>query len=1097
MEYDKRLDDIADAWERLSRTSIGSPRGIGSTALPDPQVALIQDFYDQVEKLIKDHKATRAKTDTIAERLFQANRPENRHLGDTLRPVLRRWIKLREWFVGHAHDNGRTDAEYDWEDIKRKFILFERTVLTIGQGFFVTIADLDELIRNSTPANVHLVLAQLGHIEHYRYFFEHIEDPAWIPALKTEGIFRTPPPVEGTLNPRWAASEFLVRVADRAELKEVMNALTDIADALAQQTVPNPLIVRDLVDALFKLPAEHSIPFVPKFKKWASQEDGIFFWRRLGKLTVHLAEGGKSEEGLALLSALLAVERAQPNGEQEYLFRLVKPRIRIHDYCRIVEKDLPPVYERSGPELFDNLCSILQRAAKFSRRSRSSNEWDDNFIAWQPDLSFHDEDDREDVRSVLAVTTLNIVESLLRDGRAEITSVVEDLEARRWLIFRRLALYILANTTLAQRDMIASRLTHEPTFREGNIQREYNKLLHVGFGCLTPDEQQIILNWVEAGPENVEQLIENYIARTGQRPSPEDIEKHRLRWQWKRLWPCHTELPPNWRKRYDALIEEFGEFESLPRPMREASLIAGGEREPRTKDELRTFTAEALREYLLTWTPDRTSFPYPTRSGLAVVLTSLVEANPVLYANTSSKWRGLDPTYLHGIVRGFVKALQSDRPFAWEPVLSLCSWILDQPHIVPEQSFDRWEADPDWGGTRWWIVELLRVGFQHETFGIPIELREIVWRLLETLTLDPDPEMDKEEEDFNRPSHSMHRAINSVRGRAIEGILFYPNWIKVQTGEVGPARLPSEAREVLEKHLDQTRDPSLAIRSLYGRWLPWLLVFDRGWGISAVSRIFPHDDEPYWLAAWNGFICFNDAYEEVFQPLQPVYAQAITQLGRPTEEEDETRSIREERLSCHLMTFYWRGHYLLEEETGLLHLFFTEAPDKIRAKAHEFIGRSLANTPDPIESVALNRVQILWEWRIEQARLNPISHQAELRAFGWLFSASKFGVRWAVDNLLSVLRLTKTIDPDDQVVECLPDYSARFPIEVLDCVRLLIEGQNSSIELSCWGEDLRRIFSQTRQHPEFQVRQTSDAVIELLGRLGHLDYRDLLTDTPS
>lgn len=194
------------------------------------------------------------------------------------------------------------------------------------------------------------------------------------------------------------------------------------------------------------------------------------------------------------------------------------------------------------------------------------------------------------------------------------------------------------------------------------------------------------------------------------------------------------------------------------------------------------------------------------------------------------------------------------------------------------------------------------------------------------------------------------------------------------------------------------------------------------------------------------------------------------------------------------MTFYWRGHFSLEEETGLLRRFFAKAPDKIRAEAHEFIGRGLSNTPDPIDSAVLDRVQVLWDWRIESARLDPISHQAELRSFGWLFSASKFEERWAVDNLLSVLCLTKTIDPDDQVLECLPDYAARFPIEVLDCVRLLIEGQNFSIELSCWGDDLRRIFSQTRQHPEFQVRQASDAVIELLGRLGHLDYRDLLSD---
>ena len=1089
------LDSSAMAWEKLNRTSIVTPRTMGSTSIPDPQVALIQEFQDQVEKLINDHKTTRTKTETIAERLFQADRPENRHLGDTLRPVLRRWTKLREWFVGHAHDNGRTDAEYDWDDIKQRFILFERTLLTLGQGFFVTLADLDELIRQSTPADVHLAVAQLCHIEHYRYFFEHIEDPAWIPALQAEGIFKAPPLVEDNIIPRWAASDFLVRVADRAEPNELRNALIDIADALVQQTFPNPLIVRDLVDALFKLPAEYSVPFVPKVKKWVYQEGGIFFWQRLAKLMVKLAGGGKPQEAMILLNALLAIERVQPDIDLEYSYRLVRPRIKMHDYCRIVKNHLPSLLERSGMDLFDTLCNILQKAAKFSRRSSSSEEWDDNSISWQPDLSVQDEDDRDDVRSVLAITTLNIAESILKDGRVEITSLVEGLETRRWLIFRRLALYLLGSTDSGQRDMIASRLTHEPSFRDRNLRKEYEVLLHAGFGRLTSDEQQIILNWVEAGPENVEQLIENYETRTGQRPTPEDIEKHRKRWQWERLWPCYTALPLEWRNRYAALVEEFGEFDPPPTSTRQARVVAGGERSPKSEDELRTLSPNALRDYLLTWMPDSTSFPYPTRSGLAEVLTSIVVADPVTYANANLEWRGLDPTYLHGIVRGFLKALQTNHSFSWEPVLSLCTWILEQPQVIQGRNVDRWEADPDWSGTRWWIVELLRVGFQQETFGIPIEHREMVWKILEILTMDPDPEMEKEAEDFQRPSHSMHRAINSVRGRAIEAIIFYPGWIKGQTGEAGPAHLPSEARDILDKHLDPTRDPSLAMRSLYGRWFPWFLVLDREWGMAVVSRIFP-DDEPYWLAAWNGFICFNGAYEEVFEPLQPVYAKAITQLRSPTSEEDETRSTRDENLASHLMTFYWLGHFSLEDETGLLRRFFAEAPDKIRAEAHEFIGRSLANTPDPIEPIILDRLQSLWVWRFEQAKLDSTNHQAELQAFGWLFSGSKFEARWAVENLLGVLRLTKNIVPDYQVLERMPDYAARFPVEVLDCVRLLIGGQTSLIELSCWNDDLLRIFSQTRQHPEFQVRDASDAVIELLGRLGHIDYRDLLSDRP-
>jgi hypothetical protein len=1093
LEYDKRVDGIALAWERLSRPPIQTPRSMGTTSIPDPQDALTQDFLNQIEGLIKEHKASLAKRDTVAERLFRANRPENRHLGDALRPVLRRWIKLRDWFVGHSHDNSKTDAERDWNDFKSRFILFERTVLTLGQGFFETIADLNELIRTSTPADVHLVVTQLGHIEHYKYFFEHLDDPTWIPALRAEGIFKAPPPITVVGIPRWAASEFLVRVASRADPTAVISALSDIADALPQQSSVNPLIIRDLVNVLLKLPAEHSARFVQKLSKWTQQNNGVFFGRKLAKLTTHLAEGERLQEALTILAALLAIERVQADRESEYFYNPVKPRISMYEYRHVVEDQLQPVIEKSGREAFDVLCNILQRAAKLSRRSHSVDEWDDNSIGWQSDLSIDDEDARDDVRSVLAITTRHTAESLLRSGRVELGPLVEAFESRRWLIFRRLALYLLATTTSAPREMVALRLTPESSFRDESLKNEYEALLHTGFVRLTPEEQGIILGWVEAGPENVQQQIENHETTTGQRATPEDIERHHRRWQWKRLWPCHTHLPQAWRERYVALMEEFGEFEPAP-PMREMREIAVGERAPRSEEDLRALTPIALREYLDNWIPDRTMFPRSTLSDLAVVVTSVVAAFPGPYADSSQLWKGLDPTYLNGIVRGFVKALQADLRFAWAPVLSLCSWVLEQPRAIPERSVDRWEGDPDWGGTRWSIVELLRVGFQDETFGIPINLRDVAWHLLEILMMDPDPEGGVDEEDSEGPSHSMHRAINSIRGRAIEGlIIYYPGWIKRQTGDASLPRLPAEAQAVLDQHLDPTIDPSLAIRSLYGRWFPWILVIDQDWATAAVPRIFPDAAPQYWLAAWNGFICFNTAYEQVFEPLQAVYAKAISQLGRQADQSDDTRQLRDERLAGHLMSFYWQGRYPLDHQDGLVRQFFSQAPDKVRAEAIEFIGRSLDRTNGPIEPIVLDRLQRLWVWRLEQARRDSAASQTELKAFGWCFGSGKFDAQWAIENLLGVLRLTNSIDPDFQVLERLPDYAAGFPIEVLECVRLLIEGETSNVELSGWDDDLRRIFSQTREHPVPEVKQASDAVIELLGRFGYLGYADLLS----
>lgn len=1100
LEYDKRLDAIATAWEKLTALPILPSTGPEAVSVPDPRGVLSQDFLRLVQELVDDHKATRSKQVTIAARLFQADRPENRHLGDALLPVLRQWIELREWFVGHAHDGKKTDAEHDWAEIKRKFSLFEETVLTLGQSFFVTIADLDELLRTATPEQIDEVMAHLGHVEHYRYFFERLQDPAWIPAFKSKGVFKQPPPIERAGIPRWAASEYLVRVADRAPNPSVvMDTLLEIATALAQQTQPNPFVIRDITNVSLKLPGDQAIRIVPRLKKWVHLVDGVFFVRPLGQLVVHLAQQGKLAEALVLISPLLAIERPARD-DSESLYKQFKPRIRLFDYREIVEKRLPPVLQAIGRPLFDNLCNILQKAAKLSRRSHASDEWDDNSTFWHPIIGEQDEDERDDVRSVLVSASREAAEYLVRDGGEDLRALVDGLESRHWLIFRRLALHLLRVFPTAPRELIATRLTHEPLFRDRSLRTEYELLLRARFVDLNPEEKQVILGWIQVGPPDLDQRIVRWTESTGRHPAPEEIQRYRRQWQWERLAPCRNGLPVEWQDRYATMAAEFGEPE--PRPARiEARSVALGERSPKSEEELAALTPEALREYLITWRPDRGEFLHSTPSGLSQVLTSLVTKDPERYTSAASQWEGLDPTYLHGIIRGFTQAIQKSQQFTWEPVLSLCSWVLQQPREIPGRNVDRWEADPDWGGTRWWIVELLRIGFQHETLAIPISLRETAWRLLEILTNDSDPEPEDEEEDYDWPGQSMTRASNSVRGRAIEGIIFYPGWIRHQTANAAgidlsqapQAQLPPEARAMLDLHLDPQGEPSLAIRSLYGRWIPWLLVFDRPWATAAVPRIFTEQDQRYWLVAWDGFISFNEAYEEIFEPLQPVYRHAVAQLGTEANQEDDTRNLREERLAAHLMTFYWRGHYNLEETDSLLRRFFSVASDKIRGEAVEYIGRSLERTIQPIEPAILDRLQSLWMWRLEEGRRDRGGHQAELKAFGWWFHSGKYDARWALEQLQHVLRLAGGIEPDYLVLEQLAEQVVTVPHEVLTCIRLLIEGQHDLLEIVSWAKDLRSIFTHTQAHQSVEVRRASNNVIELLGRRGDLGYRDLLS----
>ena len=117
-----------------------------------------------------------------------------------------------------------------------------------------------------------------------------------------------------------------------------------------------------------------------------------------------------------------------------------------------------------------------------------------------------------------------------------------------------------------------------------------------------------------------------------------------------------------------------------------------------------------------------------------------------------------------------------------------------------------------------------------------------------------------------------------------------------------------EVREVLETHLDPTKDPAVAIRSVYGQWFPWLALLDRNWAEEHIPTIFPSDETLHHLrdAAWETYVIFCRPYGDVFDMLQEEYRQAIDRLG---EGKTKWRSPygAEEHLADHLMTFYWLG----------------------------------------------------------------------------------------------------------------------------------------------------------------------------------------------
>lgn len=59
------------------------------------------------------------------------------------------FVGIRNWFMEFAHDNGRPDADCDWDKYKVQFSLFEAALKSLAQPFFKTKSTLQEILKKA------------------------------------------------------------------------------------------------------------------------------------------------------------------------------------------------------------------------------------------------------------------------------------------------------------------------------------------------------------------------------------------------------------------------------------------------------------------------------------------------------------------------------------------------------------------------------------------------------------------------------------------------------------------------------------------------------------------------------------------------------------------------------------------------------------------------------------------------------------------------------------------------------------------------------------------------------------------------------------
>ena len=952
-----------------------------------------------------------------------------------------------------------------------------------------------------SPEVIQKAIKAIKRAADYEYFFERLVSPVWIEPLFEAGMFSAPvgPIPEGQFLrfPFWPQSRYLARMSAQAS-ETVLKVI------LAIPHTENVRIHEDLVDAALAMPPKLASKIVPNSIRWLESRYQLLLPEKLGELVGHLARGGEVEAALKLARALLQPV-ADPEeatitvgGETHRLSREPRARFDPYYYEEILKKRVPDLVATGGEEAVKLFANLLDEALRLSRRQEEGETLEDFSYIWRPAVEDHEQNHPYTIRHFLVSAVRDSAERVAKNDPAAILRLVEWLESREWPIFRRIALHLLRLFPEGAPKLVSARLTDETRFDDLTTRHEYALLLRERFTHLGERDQETILGWIATGPD-LEQFKASTEQWSGKRPTDAEAEQYAKRWKLERLAPIRHALPSEWKQRYYEWVHELGEPDHPEFPSYSFGTWVGPT-SPKSPDELRSMSVAEIEEFLRTWQPTG-QWGTSSREGLGRALTALVASKPELFAAEGERFRGIDPTHVRALLLGLRDAAGQKRVFPWHPVISLCKWAVDQPRAVVmgrTVSEGEWDEDPNWGWIRKAIGDLLESGFTAGPLEIPFDLRGLAWAVLRPLTEDPDPRPDDE-----AGMDPATRSINTTRGEAMHAVIQYALWVhrhgeeEAQGERGGPwgfDRMP-EVRDVLEEHLDPSKDSSLTIRSVYGRWFPRLLLMDREWAVAQVQKIFPSDEArwKFWAAAWYTYVTFCRPYDEVFEVLRAEYARAVERMGAARPQWHELADP-EEKLAEHLMVLYWRGKLSPQEPDALLRRFYSKASMRVRAHALTFIGISLRDTEGDVPPEILERIRELWSWRLEEIRnaKDVATASEELSTFGWWFVSGKFDNVWAVTQLSLALRIAGKVQPDHLIVERLASLAPTLPQKTIECLRLLVEGDKEGWKISGWRDELRSIVGTVISGNDLRAAEAAVDLVHYLGARSYRDLRDLI-----
>jgi hypothetical protein len=951
-----------------------------------------------------------------------------------------------------------TDFLQFWETFEFDFL--DPVLSALDENFIIIFQRLDEMIASPAPTKKDAQRLR-GSIPQdpvaLSYFFGRLSEPAWIKPLREVGFFARPPdPIRrpsGVEYPGWPVLEYLARMAATRP--------DDVARiALAVPRTENIDVTATLARIARSLPAKLAEPFAERVDEWLDVDSSHSMAYALEDSVVGLFEKLASEGcEPAALRVLAALLRPIPSPEDEnhgFSRRDPEARLAYWDLDRTMERLLPTIQKLGEPALAV-LAELLGQALSMIHHN-GSDAWEDYSWNWRKEIDEHGENHNGDLRAHLVSAIRDSAIRLVESNPARLSDLVASLEKRRWVFFRRLALFLLQRFQTVSPDIAISRILDRSYFDLSGP--EYSRLLRICFKGLSAEQQETILSWIDDGPR-----------------LPDLPDAYTDQWRMRRFAVIAESLSEARRKQYEALKDKYGDVPAADAEFPSHQLFVRPT-SPFRDEQLAEMSPTQAVETIASWKPS-SEFGTPEPGELSRTLERVVGQKPESYAAAAGDLKLLPPVCLPGAIRGFSAALRAGRAFDWKPILELCAWATSHPRKLSTSKGPPFDDDAHWGNARFAVLRLLSDAMNSDSVPIPIDAHKLVWAAIAPTLDDPNgAEAEVESDD------TMFLALNRVRAVAVRAAIDYARWLARKNASKG---LPAEVQHVLDV---KVRERSASVRAALVDRMSALAYLDETWCESLVRQLFRPDRQGRDIA-WETYLRHERFLTlDVFRVLRWRYLIAIDELQKNTSLAKRGQELTE-AIGNHLARLYWHGQLGFGDRDKLLDRFLSNAPASVTGKFMEDIGHWLHTDGQPSPEV-LVRLKALWVKRF------AIGRPEELAEFSWWFSSGCFDEAWSIDNFLAALQaldvLATGFPPGfaPQVGERLAELASRHLAKVVSCLALLVKANEGGWAILSLRTSARTILAAALTSGDEKTAKDAKATINRLARKGYTEFRDLI-----